>query len=111
VFFLQWNNFNMLIPVGVDRADWVQEILNINPWLSASVILLAGDGTTDLNPVSLINRINPTIIIVNSDPVSSSTIIPVIFRTGNTLSTSQNGWIHIVTDGNGLWVEAARNPE
>lgn len=111
VFFLQWEKFSMLIPVGVNRADWINALVNINPDLSPSVIVLAGDGSTDLNPVGMINRINPSIIIINSNPINPLKTIPAIYRTGNILSTSYNGWIHIATDGNTLWAEAARSTE
>ncbi|MGB8253113.1 MAG: ComEC/Rec2 family competence protein [Anaerolineaceae bacterium] len=111
VFSLQWKNFNMLIPIGIDRADWTNEILEVDHRLSYSVIVLAGDGSIELNPVPFINRLTPTITIVNSDPERSSSAIPMFYHSGTTLTTGQNGWIHITTDGDHLWVEAARNPE
>jgi len=111
VFTLQWKNFLMLIPVGIDRADWINEILEVDHRLSYSVIALAGDGSIDLNPVSVINRLTPIIIIVNSDPGRSSSAIHMFYQSGTTLTTGQNGWIHISTEGDHIWVEAARNPE
>ncbi len=111
IFILQWNNFKMLIPIGIDRSDWINEILVLDPLSSYTIVMLAGDGSIDLNPAPMINKLEPSIIIINSKSDQPPAATPIIDQDGTILTTDQNGWIHISTDGEQLWVEAARNPE
>lgn len=111
LFSLQWNNFHMLIPIGIEQPEWITEANGVDPMLSYSVVLLAANGSIEINPVSHINRLKPALIIINTDPDRSLSISKKLYQTGNTLLTNENGWIHITTDGDHIWVEAARNPE
>ncbi len=110
-FYLGWKNFSMVIPIGIDQSDWVDKIKLAASRSQFSVVVLAGDGSNDLNPISSINSLIPTVLIVNSDPGHPFSKYPTFYKSGTILTTNQNGWIHISSDGDRIWVETARNPE
>jgi competence protein ComEC len=111
LFTLQWGDFRMLIPVEIDDATWLETVLSEDDPCCYTALLLAGNGSLEFNPPALLRRLNPTIILITSDPGhTSETSLPET-QTGILLTTDRNGWVHIMTDGNQLWVETARNPE
>ena len=110
IFILKWQNFNMLIPISIDNPDWINVIPEGDSSLTFSIILLAGNGSIAMNPVPMINKLGPAIIIINSTTDQAEAITPLVDQGRTILTTNQNGWIHISTTGEKLWVEVARNP-
>lgn len=110
-FLLQWKSFRMLIPTRIKDASWLEKVRLEDDTSCCSVLLLAANGNSDINPPSQLRRLNPTLILVTSDPGQSGLPSMPYARSGNLLTTEQNGWVHITTDGNRLWVETARKPD
>ncbi|MBN2258263.1 MAG: ComEC/Rec2 family competence protein [Anaerolineaceae bacterium] len=110
VFFLNWKDFFMLIPINIDRSDWLIKSLNTQSNETFSVIQLAANGDQEHNPRGIIRLANPTLIIVNSAPGESTTGGAGLYEDISMLTTKQNGWVHIITDGSQLWVETERCP-
>ena len=101
----------MLIPMEIDDASWFETVLSEDAQCCYTVMLLAGNGSLEFNPPAQIRRLNPMVILITSDPGQTSEISLSDTQNGVLLTTERNGWVHIMTDGNQLWVEAARNPE
>ena len=110
VFFLNWKDFFMLIPINIDQPDWLIKSLNTQSNETFSVIQLAANGDQEHNPRGIIRLANPTLIIVNSAPGESTAAGPGLYEDISMLTTKQNGWVHIITDGSQLWVETERYP-
>jgi competence protein ComEC len=110
-FTIHWNNFQMLIPVHIDDASWLEAVLKESLPGHSSVFVLAGNGSIELNPPSLIRRLNPMLILVVSDPGDSGSLDALEIHSDHILTTERNGWIQITTDGEQMWVESARPTE
>ena len=110
-FFIEWDRFRILIPIHISDVSWLESLLSSHPLGEVSVILLAGHGELKLNPPSFIRHLNPVIILVNSDAKSPEAISAFDFHDSIIMTTDQNGWVHLKTDGEQMWVEFARNSE
>jgi competence protein ComEC len=110
-FTLNWKDFRMLIPLGIDDATWLETVLSEDDPGCCTVLLLADNGNLEFNPPNQVRRLNPTLIVITSTPGQTGEMSLSITRIGTLLTTNQNGWVHIKTDGNRLWVDTARNPE
>jgi|WetSurSiteA1Bulk_404760.scaffolds.fasta_scaffold06643_2 competence protein ComEC len=111
VFIIEWKNFRIAIPIHINDPSWLETVLASHPTWNYSVIILAGNGSVELNPPSLIKRMSPSLILVNSDPNDPGVLSDYAVRDSIILTTGRNGWIHLTTDGEQMWIEAARNPE
>ncbi len=105
---LEWQNFRMLLPMGMDVAalDILEDDLAMR---NLSALLLAESGYAPVNPPGLIRQLNPQLVIL-SVAAADRTGLPspetIQALDGyNLLRTDQNGWIEITTDGKQLWAE------
>jgi len=110
-FVLEWKAFRMLIPVEIDDPSWMETVLLEDPPCCYTALLLADHGSFEFNPPSNIRRLNPALILITMDPGHTSEISLLKNQSGTLLTTEQNGWVHLTTDGTRLWVDTARNPE
>jgi competence protein ComEC len=108
-FRIQWENFCMLIPINMDDPSWLEAILAEPIPYNYTVILLTGNGSPELNPPSLVRHLNPTLILIVSDPGESGW--EANSQGSVYMSTEQTGWVHITTDGKQMWTETARGTE
>jgi competence protein ComEC len=106
VLSIQWNNFQALLPIGVDLQS-----LQMEPD-ALDVLLLADSGYAPSNPEEWIKRANPQLIVLdvaagdeNGMP-SQDTLKAVGGYT--LLRTDMNGWISITTDGETMQVEVQK---
>lgn len=107
VLLLRWNNFEMLLPLGMDFDQ--MEDLNFGKGLGPiDLLTLADSGYPPLNPAEWIANLNPSLVWLTAgdELFSEQTLdqlgeIPV-FR------TDQNGWLRVSTDGEHLWLNVAR---
>jgi len=112
VMLLEWDQFRLLLPCGLDRAalEDLHAGQDIGP---VTALLLAESGYAPLNPPGWIEALNPQLILLSvsiSDPqglpnretIEAAAPFP-------TLRTDLNGWIELSTDGRQLWVRA-ENP-
>ena len=111
VFIIEWDRFRLLLPIHVDNESWLESDLSSDHPGAFSAILLAGHGELELNPPSLIKRLYPTLIIVNSDTDDPDINTSFNLINCKILTTDQNGWVHLTTDGEQLWVAVERNTE
>lgn len=111
VLLLEWQNFRALIPLGLDvgymeQSDYGRDIGPIN------VLLLAENGYIPVNPPEWIMNLNPQLVLLSvaaddtSGLPSSETISNLAGY--DLLRTDRDGWIHIITDGQYLWVESEK---
>jgi competence protein ComEC len=111
IFIIKWNRFRMLIPIQIDDASWLESYFSSSQPGVFSAILLAGRGELEENPPSLVKRLYPALIIINSDTNDPDKTSAFNISDCKILTTDQNGWVHLTTDGEQLWVEAERNTE
>jgi competence protein ComEC len=111
VLLLEWNKFRMLLPVGVD-FDSLERLQADRSLAGVSALLLAEGGFAPANPPEWIARLRPGVILLSvaagdkrnlPDPETLDAI-----ESYTLLRTDQNGWIELSTDGEKMWVEAAR---
>lgn len=108
---LEWQNFRMLLPMGLDFT--ALNSLQDNPAMrSVSAVLLPESGYAPLNPPALIDFLHPQLAVL-SVAAGDKTGLPApetldALEGFNLLRTDQNGWIEIVTDGKQMWVEVER---
>lgn len=111
VYLVQWDRFNLLLPIGMD-FDAMESLQNDDTLSSATALLLADNGYHPVNTQEWIERWNPvvTILSVGSDDWRG---LPDPETLGavqgyNLLRTDINGWIDLSTDGEELWIKVER---
>ncbi len=106
---LEWSNFRMLLPLGLD-VDALENLQDNLAMRNLSALLLAESGYGPVNPPGLIKQLNPQVVILSvtaADKTGLPSLETIQALEGyNLLRTDVNGWILISTDGNQLWVEA-----
>jgi beta-lactamase superfamily II metal-dependent hydrolase len=111
VLLLEWQNFRMLLPMGLDFAA-LDSLQNNTAIRSISAVMLPESGFAPLNPPALIDFLHPQLAAI-SVAAGDKTGLPSpetiqALEGYNLLRTDQNGWIEIATDGSRMWVEAQR---
>ncbi len=111
VLLLAWENFHALLPLGLDFE--AMEALNADPGLChIEVLLLADCGYAASNPPEWIARLRPQLALLSvaagdregrPDPETLEALAGYTL-----LRTDLHGWIEVSTDGERMWVEAAR---
>lgn len=111
VFLITWRKFRALLPIGLDLSTvrWLNMSYQAYP---VDVLLLANNGHNLFNPALLIKKLNPRLVILSvaagdKNGLPSGHTLETI-QQYPLLRTDQNGWIHITTDGEQMWVEADR---
>ncbi len=111
VLLLEWRNFRLLLPVGVDFAAF--EALEYGRAVGpVSALLLADSGYAPSNPPEWIDALHPQLVLLSVDAAdrrglpSPETLEAV--RGYPLLRTDRNGWIEIETDGERMWVEVEK---
>ena len=116
-FLLRWNGFTAVLPIGVTLQDLesLQERAKSEGWAPVSALLLADSGYAPLNPPSWIRALNPRVILLNvaaDDALGNPSRAALAAAEGYPLlRTDETGWIHIITDGEKMWIEVERSPE
>jgi competence protein ComEC len=108
VLLLEWDDFRMLLPMGMDFKT-MEKLSNNLAMRNISAVLLAESGYAPLNPQELISFLNPQLAVL-SVAAGDKTGLPSpetleALEGYNLLRTDQNGWIEIRTDGQQMWVE------
>jgi beta-lactamase superfamily II metal-dependent hydrolase len=111
VLLLNWNNFRLLLPMGMD----FNSLQNLQPESSLreiSALLLAESGYAPLNPPEFISFLRPQLALLSVAPADRTGLpSPETLDTlqgYNLLRTDQSGWIELTTDGTQMWVEVER---
>jgi competence protein ComEC len=111
VFLVEWGNFRAVLPVGIGLDDL--KTLEYGKKIGqVSVLLLADNGYGPSNPPEWIENLSPEIVLLSvsgqdgGGMPSKETLVAVEGYT--LLRTDQKGWIELSTDGERMWVEAAR---
>lgn len=111
VLLLEWENFRMLLPVGMDFTA-LDSLQNDMAMRNVSVVMLPESGFAALNPPELLTSLNPQLALLSvaagdkSGLPSPETLQAL--QGYNLLRTDQNGWIEITTNGSQMWVEVER---
>ncbi len=111
VLLLEWQNFRMLLPMGMD-FDSLKELTHNSAMRNISAVLLAESGYAPLNPPELIELLHPQLAVL-SVAAADKTGLPSpetmeALKGYNLLRTDLNGWIEITTDGSQVWVAVER---
>jgi beta-lactamase superfamily II metal-dependent hydrolase len=111
VFLVQWGNFNVLLPIGMD-FDAMESLQNDESLPPVTALLLADSGYKPVNTREWIEHWNPVLALLSVGSgdwrglPDNETLIAV--QGYNLLRTDINGWIDLSTDGNQLWIEVER---
>ncbi|NJD59031.1 MAG: DUF4131 domain-containing protein [Anaerolineae bacterium] len=111
VLLLEWNDFRMLLPMGMDFGI-LETLQNDSTMRNISAVLLAESGYAPLNPPELISYLNPQLALL-SVASADKTGLPSLETTQvlegyNLLRTDQNGWIELTTDSKQMWVQVEK---
>jgi len=108
ILLLEWNHFRALLPLGADK-EGLQALDMGRAVGRVTVLLLAGNGYAPLNPPAWIASLNPQLALLSvaaDDPRGLPDAETLAALGGySLLRTDQNGWIHITTDGQQMWIE------
>ena len=111
IFCLEWKNFRALLPLGasfeeLESLGWGRDIGQV------TALILADNGLASANPPVWINNLRPQVILLSVAPKNNQGFpSPETLETiagYPLLRTDRNGWIHLSTDGDKLWVEVER---
>ena len=111
VLLLEWDNFRLLLPMGMDFSA-LENLQSTSTMRNVSAVLLAESGYAPLNPPELIDFLQPQLAVL-SVASGDKTGLPSpetldALQGYNLLRTDMNGWIEITTDGSQMWVEVQR---
>jgi beta-lactamase superfamily II metal-dependent hydrolase len=111
VLLLEWRSFRLLLPAGVD-IEAFQAFENGRSIGRVSALLLADGGYAPANPPEWIDTLHPQLVllsvgIMNERSLPSPETLEAV-QGYPLLRTGRNGWIHITTDGERMWVEVER---
>ena len=113
VLLLEWDNFRLLLPMGMDFGA-LESLQSTSNMRNVSALLLAESGYAPLNPPDFISFLHPQLALLSVAPADRSGLpSPETLEAlqGYTLlRTDQNGWIELTTDGSQMWVEVEKNP-
>jgi competence protein ComEC len=111
VLLLEWRNFRALLPISLDE-DMCQALLEEPGPMPVNALLLASSGAADLNPPEWLQAWEPQVVLLSvAMGDRRARPAPEVLQTvrGRTLLRSdQNGWVHLSTDGEMMWVEVER---
>jgi beta-lactamase superfamily II metal-dependent hydrolase len=106
LLLLEWENFYALLPVGRE----VPALEPLPPGLGpVDVLLLPGSGPDWTASPEWIERLDPLVVLYAGDELTwpdSETSRALQGR--NMLRADRNGWVHVSTDGEQMWVEVER---
>jgi len=111
ILLLEWDRFRALLPLGISDGDF--ESLRMGEDIGrVTVYLLADNGYAPLNPYEWIANLNPRLALLSvasddRDGLPDKTVLESL-KGYTLLRTDQNGWIHLTTDGQQMWVEVER---
>jgi competence protein ComEC len=111
VLLLEWGSFRVLLPIGLDER--LLKDLREDPSLRpVTALLLAGNGSSQLNPPEWIAKLRPQVALLSVDPSDTKDQPdPATLQSlqgYSLLRTDLNGWIELSTDRERMWVEAER---
>ena len=111
VLALEWDNFRVLLPVGMD-FEALEGLLACQDLGPLSALLLADSGYAPLNPPELFDRMQPAVVLLsveagNREGLPSPEVLKAL-QGYTLLRTDRHGWIEITTDGEQMWVEVER---
>ena len=113
ILLLSWDRFRALLPLGVSAGDF--ETLRFGADIGqVPVLLLAENGYAPANPPDWISNLDPWLVLLSVAPddrdgLPDPETLEAINGT-TLLRTDRNGWIHITTDGQQMWVEVEKEP-
>ncbi len=111
VLLLEWDRFRALFPIGLD-LEGLKSLENGRMVGNVTALMLSDGGYAPANPPEWIKALNPRLLLLSVDPTSKRRLpSPETLEAAEgypLLRTDRNGWIHITTDGERMWVEAAR---
>jgi len=111
VLLLEWDNFRMLLPMGMDFSA-LQSLQSTSSMRNITAVLLAESGYAPLNPPDFISFLHPQLAILSVTPADRAGLPSPetldALEGYNLLRTDLNGWIELTTDGKQMWVEVER---
>jgi beta-lactamase superfamily II metal-dependent hydrolase len=111
IILLEWENFRLLMPFGLDAAGW--EALNNGRQIGqVSALLLPDNGRAESLTPAVFANLRPLVTLLSVSAADAygrpdSETLEVL-PGAKLLRTDHNGWIELETDGSQLWVEAER---
>ncbi|MFZ0531612.1 MAG: ComEC/Rec2 family competence protein [Anaerolineales bacterium] len=111
VLFLEWENFRLLLPMGMD-FNTLDNLQHNSSMRNISAVLLGESGYAPLNPPDLLSFLHPQLALL-SVAAADKTGLPSpetlnALQGYTLLRTDQNGWIELTSDGKQMWVELER---
>jgi competence protein ComEC len=111
VLLLEWRNFRALLPIGLDK-DLCQSLLEEPGPMPVNALLLAGSGAAELNPPAWLQAWEPQLMLLSvGSGDRRARPAPEMMQAVegyNLLRTDKNGWVHLSTDGQQMWVEGEK---
>ncbi len=108
VIQIEWDSFRALLPIGMD----FESLEESKKQGEVSLLLLADSGYAPLNPSEWVDALKPQLIILSvaADDdygLPDESVLDAV-EGYSLLRTDLNGWLHITTDGEQMWVESER---
>lgn len=109
VLLVEWGNFRLLLPVGANY-DSLEELGYGAEVGSVTALLLADSGYAQLNPPDWLGALAPQVAVISVESADlygrpDQSVLDALVDV-TLLRTDQNGWVEIVTDGDGFWLSA-----
>jgi competence protein ComEC len=107
VLSLEWHNFRVVLPIGVD-FDMYDQLKYGKYFGPVNALLLAQSGYGPANPEQWLTTLHPEMVLLSvsaSDPngLPAPELLKAV-KDINLLRTDAHGWIDLASDGQNTWV-------
>jgi len=111
ILSVEWNNFRVILPIGVN-FDMFNKLKNGKNLIPVTAVLLAQSGYAPANPPEWLTTLKADVVILSvaagdPDGLPSSELLTAL-KDANLIRTDASGWIDLASDGQNTWITVER---
>lgn len=108
---ISYGNARMLFPLGLAPGE-IPDLLARSQTKNITAVLLADGGYEAVNPISLLEHLNPQVVLISCQAGACPTQYSPEAGSlpGYSLTTASYGSIELITDGQSLWITTEFSP-
>ena len=114
VLLIEWNTFRALLPIGMNFTA-LEELSMGEDIGPVNALLIADSGYAPVNPPEWLANLAPEILVLSVEAGDKDGLpqeeIKALMDEHPGLRTDLNGWVHLATDGERVWIDVQKQPQ